>query len=144
MKKIILALNLLFSFYMIKGQNACEANYIAFKKGVSIELTNYNKKGKINTVQRQKINSIEAIDFALGQGSDFNTTYTDADGNTIVTDGCSQAVTGQEFGIYINENVVSGTGRFKDITTTSGGTYGLTMDKVTGAGFGRIDWAMTF
>ncbi|MBK8568198.1 MAG: hypothetical protein IPN76_34065 [Saprospiraceae bacterium] len=62
MKKILLALNLLLSFYTIKGQNACEVNYIAFKKGVSIELTNYDKKGKINTVQRQEINSIEAID----------------------------------------------------------------------------------
>jgi hypothetical protein len=100
--------------------------------------------GTLNIIGPVTNQSTFVFDFALGQGSDFNTTYTDAEGNTISMGGNSQAVMGQEFGIYVTENAISGTGRFKDITTTSGGISGVTMDQVTGTGFGRIEWTMTF
>lgn len=100
--------------------------------------------GTLNIIGDITVVSTFIFDFVLGQGANFNTIYTDADGNTINMGGSSQAVTGQEFGIYVTENATSGTGRFKEITTASGGTYGLTMDQVTGAGFGRIEWTMTF
>ena len=95
--------------------------------------------GNLNIIGDITVVSTFIFDFTLGQGSNFNTTYTDADGNTFVTGGTSQVVSGQEFGIYVTENAISGTGRFSKITTTSGGTSGVTMDLVTGAGFGRIE-----
>ncbi len=63
MKNIILATILLLSSNVImKAQGACESNYLAFREGVSFELTNYDKKGKVSSIQHQKINSVEAIE----------------------------------------------------------------------------------
>jgi len=100
--------------------------------------------GTLNIIGPITMTSTFVFDFTTGQGTGLEGTYTDADGNTISMGGSSQAVMGQEFGIYVTENAISGTGRFKEITTASGGTSGVTMDQVTGAGFGRIEWEMTF
>ncbi len=63
MKNFCFTTILLLSFNLIlKAQNACESNYLAFREGVSFELTNYDKKGKVSGVQNQKINSVEAIE----------------------------------------------------------------------------------
>ncbi len=45
----------------LRAQDVCESGYLAFRQGVSIELTNYDKKGKISGIQRQKVNSVEAF-----------------------------------------------------------------------------------
>ncbi|MCF8248205.1 MAG: hypothetical protein K9J37_23550 [Saprospiraceae bacterium] len=63
MKNIFIATILLLSFNIVmKAQDACESNYLAFRQGVSFELTNYDKKGKISSIQQQKINNVEATD----------------------------------------------------------------------------------
>lgn len=100
--------------------------------------------GTLNIIGPITMTSTFVFDFTTGQGTDFDGTYSDADGDSFKMGGSSQAVMGQEFGIYVTEYAISGTGRFKDITTTSGGISGVTMDQVTGTGFGRIEWVMTF
>jgi|GEM_PF-6428394 len=100
--------------------------------------------GTLNIIGPITMTSTFVFDFTTGKGTDFDGTYSDADGNNFKMGGSSQAVTGQEFGIYVTENAISGTGRFKDITNTSGGVSGVTMDQITGAGIGRIEWVMTF
>ena len=63
MKNIFLPCILLLSAsFGLKAQDACESNYLAFRQGVSFELTNYDKKGKVSSIQRQKINTVEATD----------------------------------------------------------------------------------
>ena len=60
MKNIFIATILLLSFNIVmKAQDACESNYLAFRQGVSFELTNYDKKGKVSSIQQQKINNVE-------------------------------------------------------------------------------------
>jgi hypothetical protein len=51
---------LLFMAFGAKSQNVCESGYLAFREGVRFELTNYDKKGKVTGIQKQKINSVEA------------------------------------------------------------------------------------
>lgn len=62
MKNILFTTILILSFHAIKAQNVCESGYLAFRQGVSFELTNYDKKGKVSSIQQQKINSVEATD----------------------------------------------------------------------------------
>lgn len=51
---------LLVAGFGLRAQNVCESGYLAFRQGVSFELTNYDKKGKVTSIQHQKINSVEA------------------------------------------------------------------------------------
>ncbi|MBK9013539.1 MAG: hypothetical protein IPM82_05350 [Saprospiraceae bacterium] len=37
---------LLSGSFELKAQDVCESGYLAFRQGVSFELTNYDKKGK--------------------------------------------------------------------------------------------------
>lgn len=61
MKNLLLSsLLLLVAGFGLRAQNVCESGYLAFRQGVSFELTNYDKKGKVTSIQHQKINSVEA------------------------------------------------------------------------------------
>ncbi len=100
-------------------------------------------EGTLNIIGKITMKSTFIFDFAKGEGKDFNSVYSDANGNTIKMGGTSKAATGKEWAVYVTENVLAGTGRFAEITTTSGGTSGATM-KQDGTGTGRIEWIMTF
>jgi hypothetical protein len=99
--------------------------------------------GTLNIVGEITMKSTFVFDFSKGEGKDFNSVYTDTNGNTIKMGGTSKAATGKEWAVYATESAISGTGRFTKITTTSGGTSGATM-KQDGTGTGRIEWTMTF
>lgn len=99
--------------------------------------------GTLNLIGKITMNSTFVFDFTKGEGKDFNSVYTDANGNTLKMGGTSKTAAGKEWEVYVTENAVSGTGRFAKITTTSGGISGATM-KNDGSGTGRIDWTMTF
>ncbi|MBI1226264.1 MAG: hypothetical protein GC192_13605 [Bacteroidetes bacterium] len=61
MKNLFLSsLLLLVASFGLRAQNVCESGYPAFRQGISFELTNYDKKGKVSSIQHQKINSVEA------------------------------------------------------------------------------------
>jgi antitoxin component YwqK of YwqJK toxin-antitoxin module len=52
---IISALVLLAPLSLDAQNSACENSYFAFKKGVSMELTHYDKKGKPTAITKQKV-----------------------------------------------------------------------------------------
>ena len=97
----------------------------------------------LNIIGKITMKSTFVFDLTKGEGKDFNSIYTDANGNTLKMGGTSKAATTKEWAVYVTENAVSGTGRFAKITTISGGTSGATM-KQDGTGTGRIEWKMTF
>lgn len=99
--------------------------------------------GTLNIIGKITMNSTFVFDFSKGEGKDFNSVYTDANGNTLKMGGTSKTATGKEWAVYVTENAVSGTGRFAKIATSSGGVSGATM-KNDGTGTGRIEWTMTF
>jgi hypothetical protein len=100
-------------------------------------------EGTLNLIGKVKMQSTFIFNSTKGEGKDFNSIYTDANGNTLKMGGTSKTATGKEFAVYVTENAVSGTGRFAKITTTSGGLSGATMNQ-DGTGKGRIEWVMTF
>ncbi|MBK9017668.1 MAG: hypothetical protein IPM82_28490 [Saprospiraceae bacterium] len=62
MKNILIICTFLISTVVsLKAQDVCESGYLAFRQGVSFELTNYDKKGKVTSLQHQKVNSVEAV-----------------------------------------------------------------------------------
>lgn len=67
--------------FALKAQNVCESGYLAFRQGVSFELSNYDKKGKLTGVQHQKINSVEAD--GDGFKADVSMNFTNEKGKTI-------------------------------------------------------------
>jgi hypothetical protein len=99
--------------------------------------------GTLNIIGAITMKSTFVFDFTKGEGRDFNSIYTDANGNTIKMGGTSKVATGKEWAVYVTETALSGTGRFAKVTLTSGGTSGATM-KQDGTGSGRIEWTMTF
>ena len=99
--------------------------------------------GTVTLIGKITMKSTFEFDFAAGKGSNFNSVYADASGNTFTMGGTSQTATGKQWAVYVTETVKSGTGRFVKITTTSGGISGATM-KNDGTGTGHIDWVMTF
>ncbi len=99
--------------------------------------------GTLNIIGAITMKSTFVFNLIKGEGKDFDSAYTDANGNTIKMGGTSKTAMGKEWAVYVTENVISGTGRFAKITTTSGGTSGATM-KQDGTGTGRIEWVMTF
>ncbi|MBI5914510.1 MAG: hypothetical protein HY842_03975 [Bacteroidetes bacterium] len=62
MKNFLLSCMLLLSAAVgLRGQDLCESGYLAFRQGVGFELTNYDKKGKVSSIQQQKVTNVETI-----------------------------------------------------------------------------------
>lgn len=59
---LLAALLLLISTSIFSQNSACENGYLAFKEGVSMELTHYDKKGKPSAITKQEIVSVASID----------------------------------------------------------------------------------
>lgn len=61
--------------------NLCESSYMPFKEGISLEYTNYDKKGKEIGKQRQTVSKIESLD--EGFSATLGTEQLDKKGKTI-------------------------------------------------------------
>lgn len=81
------------------------------------------------------------FDFTTGTGTNFVTTYTESNGaGTFAVDGTSQAQPNGTF--HVDENIISGTGKFSRIT--GGGLTIVQLNAQQTAGTGDISWTVTF
>ena len=139
----------------LEAENTAITGNMTYKQtGLKVLTTNANGQpetieiavdgsGTLNMIGAITMKSTFVFDLSKGEGKDFNSVYSDANGNTIKMGGTSKTATGKEWAVYVTENAVLGTARFAKITPTSGGTSGATM-KSDGSGTGRIEWVMTF
>lgn len=85
--------------------------------------------------------SVFDFDFTTGTGTDFVTTYTGSNAaDTFMANGTSQAQ--QDGTIHVDENIISGTGKFAKIS--GGGLTIVLLNAQQTAGTGDVDWIVTY
>ena len=86
MKNLILLLLVSFlSVPLFSQDNLCESSYMPFNKGVKLEYTNYNAKGKETGRQEQNVSQLTAIDDGFKATIEF--TVFDAKGKEVSSGG---------------------------------------------------------
>jgi len=59
---LFLCLFIVYPAFVYSQSELCENGYLPFKKGVSFELTSYNRKGKVGSVVRHEIVDVTSVD----------------------------------------------------------------------------------